>query len=127
MLFRSVVLAAGVPMFWLARRGGSAEFQFALAQTVNVRERDYLLGLLTRRDGAAEARAYATSGVLRQRFATFYDDYIDSTAALIRRRYRLAAGSALASAVAVSTVGKAYLSVVSEWWDNLVFQLGQLF
>ncbi|GAA2531209.1 putative cytokinetic ring protein SteA [Winogradskya consettensis] len=39
----------------------------------------------------------------------------------------LSAIAALASAVAVSTVGKAYLSVVSEWWDNLVFQLGQLF
>ncbi|MFI7545757.1 putative cytokinetic ring protein SteA [Actinoplanes sp. NPDC049599] len=39
----------------------------------------------------------------------------------------LSAVAAMASAVAVSTVGKAYLSVVSEWWDNLVFQLGQLF
>jgi uncharacterized membrane-anchored protein len=39
----------------------------------------------------------------------------------------LAAIAAMASAVAVSTVGKAYLAVVSEWWDNLVFQLGQLF
>ncbi|HET9518090.1 MAG TPA: putative cytokinetic ring protein SteA [Actinoplanes sp.] len=39
----------------------------------------------------------------------------------------LAAVAAMTSAVAVSTVGKAYLAVVSEWWDNLVFQLGQLF
>ncbi|MFU8875916.1 putative cytokinetic ring protein SteA [Micromonospora sp. SL4-19] len=39
----------------------------------------------------------------------------------------LAAIAAMASAVAVSTVGKAYLGVVSEWWDNFVFQLGQLF
>jgi uncharacterized membrane-anchored protein len=39
----------------------------------------------------------------------------------------LSAMAAMASAVAVSTIGKAYLSVVSEWWDNLVFQLGQLF
>ncbi|WP_305789971.1 putative cytokinetic ring protein SteA [Symbioplanes lichenis] len=39
----------------------------------------------------------------------------------------LSAIAALASAVAVSTIGRAYLSVVSEWWDNLVFQLGQLF
>jgi uncharacterized membrane-anchored protein len=39
----------------------------------------------------------------------------------------LSAIAAMASAVAVSTVGKAYLTVVSEWWDNLVFQLGQLF
>jgi uncharacterized membrane-anchored protein len=39
----------------------------------------------------------------------------------------LSAIAAMASAVAVSTVGKAYLAVVSEWWDNLVFQLQQLF
>lgn len=39
----------------------------------------------------------------------------------------LSAVAAMTSAVAVSTVGKAYLAVVSEWWDNLVFQLGQLF
>jgi uncharacterized membrane-anchored protein len=39
----------------------------------------------------------------------------------------LSAIAAMASAVAVSTVGKAYLAVVSEWWDNLVFQLGHLF
>ena len=38
----------------------------------------------------------------------------------------LSAVAAMASAVAVSTVGKAYLGVVSEWWDNLVFQIGQL-
>ncbi|HEX7747073.1 MAG TPA: putative cytokinetic ring protein SteA [Micromonosporaceae bacterium] len=39
----------------------------------------------------------------------------------------LSAIAALTSAVAVSTVGKAYLGVASEWWNNLVFQLGQLF
>ena len=39
----------------------------------------------------------------------------------------LSAVAAMASAVAVSTIGKAYLTVVSEWWDNLVFQLGHLF
>ncbi|WP_127508113.1 putative cytokinetic ring protein SteA [Actinoplanes solisilvae] len=39
----------------------------------------------------------------------------------------LSATAAMAAAVAVSTVGKAYLTLVSEWWDNLVFQLGHLF
>jgi len=29
--------------------------------------------------------------------------------------------------VAVSTIGKAYLAVVAEWWDNLMFQLQRLF
>jgi uncharacterized membrane-anchored protein len=35
----------------------------------------------------------------------------------------LSAIAAMASAVAVSTVGKAYLGVVAEWWDNLVFSI----
>ena len=39
----------------------------------------------------------------------------------------LSAIAAMASAVAVSTIGKAWLGVASEWWDKLVFQLGQLF
>jgi len=39
----------------------------------------------------------------------------------------LAAVAAMASAVAVSTVGKAYLAVLAEWWDNLMFQVGNLF
>jgi uncharacterized membrane-anchored protein len=35
----------------------------------------------------------------------------------------LSAIAAMASAVAVSTVGKTYLGVVAEWWDNLVFSI----
>ena len=35
----------------------------------------------------------------------------------------LSALAAMASAVAVSTVGKAYLGIVAEWWDNLMFRL----
>jgi uncharacterized membrane-anchored protein len=39
----------------------------------------------------------------------------------------LSALSAMAAAIAVSTVGKAYLGVLAEWWDELVFQLQRLF
>jgi uncharacterized membrane-anchored protein len=39
----------------------------------------------------------------------------------------LSALAAMAAAVAVSTVGKAYLGVLAEWWDNLMFQLQRLF
>jgi uncharacterized membrane-anchored protein len=35
----------------------------------------------------------------------------------------LSAIAAMAAAVAVSTIGKAYLGVVAEWWDNLMFTL----
>ena len=39
----------------------------------------------------------------------------------------LSAIAAMAAAVAVSTVGKAYLAVIAEWWDNVMFQVRQLF
>jgi len=39
----------------------------------------------------------------------------------------LSAIAAMTSAVAVSTVGKAYLGLISEWWDNLMFQVQRLF
>jgi uncharacterized membrane-anchored protein len=39
----------------------------------------------------------------------------------------LSAIAAMTSAVAVSTVGKAYLGLVAEWWDNFLFQVQRLF
>ncbi len=39
----------------------------------------------------------------------------------------LSAVAAMAAAFAVSTVGKAYLGVVAEWWDSLVFGVQRLF
>ena len=35
----------------------------------------------------------------------------------------LSAIAAMAAAVAVSTLGKAYLGVLAEWWDNLMYTL----
>jgi uncharacterized membrane-anchored protein len=39
----------------------------------------------------------------------------------------LSAVAAMASAVAVSTAGRAFLLLLAEWWDNLVFQVERLF
>jgi uncharacterized membrane-anchored protein len=39
----------------------------------------------------------------------------------------LSAIAAMTSALAVSTVGKAYLGLLSEWWDNLMFHVQRLF
>jgi uncharacterized membrane-anchored protein len=38
----------------------------------------------------------------------------------------LSALAAMASAVAVSTIGKAYLGLIAEWWDNLIFSIHRL-
>jgi uncharacterized membrane-anchored protein len=39
----------------------------------------------------------------------------------------LAAVAAMTAAVAVSTAGRAFLGVLAEWWDGLLFQLQRLF
>jgi uncharacterized membrane-anchored protein len=39
----------------------------------------------------------------------------------------LSAIAAMAAAVAVSTVGKAYLGLIAEWWDNFIFSVQRLF
>ena len=39
----------------------------------------------------------------------------------------LSAIAAMASALAVSTVGKAYLGLFAEWWDNFVYSVQRLF
>jgi uncharacterized membrane-anchored protein len=39
----------------------------------------------------------------------------------------LSAIAAMTSAVAVSTVGKAYLGLVAEWWNNFLFHIQRLF
>ncbi len=39
----------------------------------------------------------------------------------------LSALAAMAAAFAVSTVGRAFLDVVAEWWDNLIFSVQRLF
>jgi uncharacterized membrane-anchored protein len=39
----------------------------------------------------------------------------------------LAAIGAMAAAVSVSTVGRAYVGLLAEWWDNLIFSIQRLF
>ncbi len=39
----------------------------------------------------------------------------------------IAAIMAMAAAVAVSTVGRAYVGLLAEWWDNLIFSIQRLF
>jgi uncharacterized membrane-anchored protein len=38
-----------------------------------------------------------------------------------------AAIAAMAAAIAVSTVGRAYVGLLAEWWDNLIFSIQRLF
>ncbi|HEV2089321.1 MAG TPA: putative cytokinetic ring protein SteA [Cryptosporangiaceae bacterium] len=72
---------------------------------------------LTRlRVGSKLVDAKGVSRLYRQRISSF------SLFVLV-----LSALCAMAAAVAVSTVGRAYLKVLAEQWDNLIFQIQRLF
>ena len=53
-----VILVAALPFFWLARRGGRLEWEFALRTTRNVRERFAFIDLMSERSPAKEVRAF---------------------------------------------------------------------
>lgn len=108
-----VLLAVGLPLWLVSRRTGRMEFALAVEQTANQRERAYMVELLTRRENAAEARAFGTAAVLRRRFARSYDEYIDAVRQLIRRRYLLAGVSTAVSAVAIAITLLALVWLVS--------------
>ncbi len=61
-----ISLAAAVPLLFLARLGGRIEFEFALAQTQNLRERFAVLDVLTERSSAKEVRAFSLQGFFRR-------------------------------------------------------------
>ncbi len=94
-----ILLLGGVPLWYLSRKGGRLEFDFAVAQTASLREREYLEHTLSRREDAAELRAYGSTGPLRRRWDALYDVYLAALRVQVRRRYVLSAATAVASGV----------------------------
>lgn len=96
-----ILLVAGGPSLVLARMQGRREFDFAVAQTPRLRERDYLQRLLTARDTAKEVRSFDLSVPLGQRWRARYDEYLGYLARHLRTL--TAIGSATAFVTALST------------------------
>ncbi|WP_375501956.1 ABC transporter ATP-binding protein [uncultured Jatrophihabitans sp.] len=100
-----ILLIGGIPLWYLSRRGGRLEFDFAVSQTAAMRERDYMEMTLTRREDAAELRAYGTSAPLRRRWEDLYESFLVALRRQVRRRYALSAATGLASgAVTILTL-----------------------
>ena len=92
-----VLLFGGIPLWYLSRKGGRLEFDFAVAQTASLREREYLEHTLSRREDAAELRAYNSAAPLRHRWNVLYGQYLNALRTQVRKRYVLSAVTALAS------------------------------
>lgn len=101
-----VVLLAGVPLFFLQRRGGKLEYAFALEWTPNLRRRILLRQMLIERRSAAEIRSFAAAPLLRGRYDELYDAYLAGLRRKVGKRIRLALLSTLAATlVAVTAIG----------------------
>lgn len=94
-----LLLAAGVPLFLLNRKGGRLEFAFAVEQTPPTRERQYLRTALTGKDEAKEVRAFGLSPALMSRYESLYASYLTALRRLIRRQTTLVLLGTLATAV----------------------------
>ncbi|BCJ50005.1 hypothetical protein Asp14428_14800 [Actinoplanes sp. NBRC 14428] len=101
-----MLLAVGLPLLLVSRRGGAAEFAFAVTQSPSARLRDHLRSVLTGREEAREVRAYELSGSFRERYGHANDRYLEDLRALVNRRHRQAAlaGVLAAGATALTLV-----------------------
>lgn len=86
-----LLLIAGIPSLFLARRVSSLEFAFLVKGTPVFRAREYLRQTLTGRDEAKEIRTFAAEGALRFRHDTRTSQYdlILSSHVRVRQRYAI--------------------------------------
>ena len=101
-LLPPALLAAGLPLLLVSRRGGAAEFAFAVGQSPSARLRDHLRGVLTGHREAREVRAYALAGPLRSRYDRACDEHLAGLRTLVNRRHRQAAAASALTAVATA-------------------------
>jgi ATP-binding cassette subfamily B protein len=96
----AILILGGLPLAWLSRRSGQAEFGFATRTTASRRRRYYLETLLTGRDEAKEVRAFELAEPLRRRWEDDYTGYFAQLDRHVRHRLLLDVASAVVAAVA---------------------------
>jgi ATP-binding cassette subfamily B protein len=92
----------GIPLAWLSRRSGQAEFRFIWRTTAERRRRVYFESLLSDRDEAKEIRAFGLAGLLHDRWQDNYDAYLEELEKHVRYRVRLAVLGAFVAAIATA-------------------------
>ena len=99
-----LILVAYVPLWFALLRVSRAEYRFAVAQTERDRRRMHFFDVLSRRQEAAELRAFGHADFIRGAYDELYDARIDDVRQLVRRRSRLGLLGALGNAVLTGLV-----------------------
>ncbi|GIJ52282.1 multidrug ABC transporter permease [Virgisporangium aliadipatigenens] len=94
-----LLLATGLPLLLVLRRGGAAEFAFGVSQSPTVRLRDQLRSVLTGRNEAKEVRAYNLVESLRAEHDRAYVRHLRDLADLVATRQRQSALTSLITTV----------------------------
>jgi ATP-binding cassette subfamily B protein len=108
-LFFVLILVAYVPVWLATTRASRVAYRFSVAQVERDRRRLYLSLVLSRRDEAAEVRAFSLSGFLRRRHDALYQERIDDVRVLATSRMRM---GMVAAAVTVVLNGGAIALLV---------------
>lgn len=74
-----VLIAAALPVILLSRSSSRSDYQFAIAQTLNLRRRLYFSTLLTDVSHAKEIRAFSIGEELLARHGQLHDDHVTAT------------------------------------------------
>jgi len=101
-LLLPILFVGAVPLSWLSRRSGKAEFAFAVRQAAQRRRRGYLEQVLSGRDEAKEIRAFDLGASLKEQWEHSYRRYFVDLDHHIRQRLRLDLASAAITAVATA-------------------------
>ncbi|WP_250447390.1 ABC transporter ATP-binding protein [Actinotalea sp. C106] len=109
-----LLVLGGAPLVLTSRRESRLEFDFAVEQTPALRLREYLIGLQTGRDEAAEVRAFALARELGRRIDLLYGTYLTALRGHILRRSRLSALGNLGAAVALAATLAVMVWLVAE-------------
>ena len=99
-----LILLAYVPLWFVLVRVSRAEYRFAVAQTERDRRRQHFFEVLSRRQEAAELRAFGHTGFIRGAYDDLYDARIADVRELVNRRSRLGLLGALGNAILTGVV-----------------------
>jgi ATP-binding cassette subfamily B protein len=99
-----LILLAYVPLWLVLVRVSRAEYRFAVAQTERDRRRQHFFDVLSRRQEAAELRAFGHTDFIRSAYDDLYDARITDVRELVSRRTRLGLLGALGNAILTGAV-----------------------
>ena len=112
-LLLPLLLAAGVPAVLLSRWASRTEFGFVVRATPPYRRRSYVRRLLVDRAYAAELRAFASTGRLRQRHRDLGAEYLTELRRQVRIRQLIAVLTTLGVGVALAAALLAIVELVA--------------